>query len=190
MTKFNKRFVHFMWSDELEGKEVFYSDNMMLLVGYVNDNNRGLSGEVSYSSNDSFPFSINGDHWRFVYYDPNYATKLAAEQGKKIECKRKGDAWGDLDWDYTPSPEWLDDHEYRIMPEEQKPVTNRELSKWLAQGNGECYLEDDSGWHTACRVEWEYTPGNESKYVCDVMVRKWEDKVWHKLTREYLGLEE
>lgn len=132
---FKPEYVRCTWSPELEGKAVIFSDSIDTLWQEVcnSKDNRSLCEE---SRAVDYPFKCGIQNWRFVYYDPNYSAKIAQEQGKKIECKRKGDAWED--WDYTPDPQWLDDHEYRIMQEEEEnPVTHRELARWLAQGNGE-----------------------------------------------------
>ena len=145
-------------------------------------------------SDELLPFRMEDGRatWQFVYFDPNYELKRAHEQGKKIECKRKGDAW--KDWDYTPSPAWLDDHEYRIMQEEQKPVTNRELALWLVRGNGQIYHYDDTGFRTEAKTSHGYHQ-EEDNYDCNVCkdlhckIRKWEDSEWHEPSREYMGLE-
>ena len=71
------------------------------------------------------------------------------------------------------------------IPEEpeQKPVTRRELARWLAQGNGE--VKDGNVVYS----DWDYFAENENKAVNDGMVvRKWDETEWHKPTREYLGL--
>lgn len=191
MTKFNKQYVHFMWDDELEGKEVLGADSIDLLESRVVNYN-GSIGVVIKSSNSGYPFSVNGTNYRFVYYDPYFQVKLAHEQGKKIECKRKGNAWEY--WNYTPYPKWLDEYEYRIKPEQSKPVTSRELAKWLAQGNGEvyCYDSEDgyvSNVHTY--LDYDISSGEEkcNQNTLPVKVRKWEDSEWHEPTREYMGLE-
>lgn len=194
MPQFDKRFVHFMWSDELEGKQVFYADSIHnLKVGVENNYNRAF---VNHSDDENEPFSVKDGSfgqeydWKFVYYDPHYEIKLSHEQGKKIECKRKGDAWED--WNYTPKPEWLDDYEYRIKPEEEKPVTNRELAMWLAMGNGQfCYYGDD-GYESNVYPYHDYSMVVENEN-CEttelkVKVRKWTDIEWHLPTREYMGL--
>lgn len=186
MPKFEKKFVHFMWSDELEGKTVFFADYIPHLQRKVENNDIEHYTKVT-QSDELLPFRMKDGRagWQFVYLDPNYELKLAHEQGKKIECKRKGDAWED--WDYTPSTAWLDDLEYRIMPEE-KPITNRELSKWLAQGNGEYYEYDCDGWESHRCIEYQYEQDNIP--VANIMVRKWEDTEWHTPTRDYMGLED
>lgn len=68
----------------------------------------------------------------------------------------------------------------------EKPVTNRELSRWLAQGNGE-YREVHND---RCYVEFIYHCGKENGIVYGVMVRKWDDDEWHTPTRKYMGLED
>ena len=191
MSKFEKEFVHFMWSDELEGKKVFYADDIPTLIKDIaNDDDRGIAEESGVRDE---PFEVNGHSWRFVYYDHNYELKRAYEQGKKIECKRKGDAWED--WNYTPAPAWLDDHEYRIMPEEQKPVTNRELAFWLVRGYGQIYHHDDAGFRTEVKTSYSYhqEEDNCDCNVCKTLhckIRKWGDTEWVTPTREYMGLEE
>lgn len=76
------------------------------------------------------------------------------------------------------------------IPEElkPKPVTYRELARWLAKGNGEVKDEDDEGTICMNRFYWE---GQENNPVKDsLLVRKWDDTEWHKPTSEYLGLED
>lgn len=79
-------------------------------------------------------------------------------------------------------------HCAEIPEEAPKPklATYRELSRWLAEGNGELKAcEYSSSPSLAYRLE------NENKPVLDpeFRVRKWDDKEWHKPTREYMGLE-
>ena len=66
-------------------------------------------------------------------------------------------------------------------------ATNRELAKWLAQGNGQ-YHES-----FGCRTWTDhcYKIGVDDE-VCSnlIKVRKWGDREWHKPTREYLGLDD
>lgn len=147
--EFKPEYVRCTWSQELEGKEVCYSDSIDELWREV-CNSRDNRYFCEESGAVEYPFKCGIQNWRFVYYDPNYSAKIGQEQGKKIECKRKGDAWED--WDYTPDPQWLDDHEYRILQEEEKPVTHKELALWLAQGNGQIYHYDDSGFRTEVKT--------------------------------------
>ena len=68
---------------------------------------------------------------------------------------------------------------------EQKPVTHRELARWVAEGNGE--INNDN---SVC-PNWNYWVENENKAIYErILVRKWDDTEWHKPTREYLGLED
>lgn len=73
------------------------------------------------------------------------------------------------------------------IPEAPKPrrVTNRELSKWLAQGNGETKDICDIVMPNMCYIESKCNDEVFSK----VKVRKWEDEDWHEPTADYLGLE-
>lgn len=68
---------------------------------------------------------------------------------------------------------------------EPKPVTNRELARWLAEGNGEVM------WANNVLSNWNYSTDEENKALEESLsVRKWDDTEWHKLTREYLGLDD
>ena len=68
---------------------------------------------------------------------------------------------------------------------ESKPVTYRELARWLAEGNGEVMLANN------VLSNWNYSTDDEAKALDEnLSVRKWDDKEWHQPTREYLGLED
>ena len=66
-------------------------------------------------------------------------------------------------------------------------ATNRELARWLAQGNGE--------WRN---INIEMSTSSDYIYCCDesnetltdvINVRKWSDDEWHEPTADYMGLE-
>ena len=67
------------------------------------------------------------------------------------------------------------------IPEEQKPrrATNRELSKWLAQGNGECLGTDG-----CIYTHHDEFLADECDDICfyGALVRKWDDTEWHEPT--------
>ena len=66
-------------------------------------------------------------------------------------------------------------------------VTYRELSRWLAEGNGEVMWANN----VLSLSNWNYSPAEESKALDESLsVRKWDDTEWHKPTREYLELED
>lgn len=189
MPKFDKKFVHFMWSNKLKGKKCFVSDYIDDLVEKVVNSKTEPCEKVTRSKNKSFPFQTSKNLYLFAYYDPYYGLKLACEQGKIIQVKNDFTGeWvdknvDDIYWDFA------DQYEIRIKPEEpdeSKPVTNRELARWLAQGNGEYYEYDCDGWESQRYIEYQYEQDNLP--VSNVMVRKWEDEEWHEPTREYLGL--
>lgn len=66
-------------------------------------------------------------------------------------------------------------------------ATNRELAKWLAQGNGQCQMSGSCSIWTEHHYDIKQDDDACSKFV---KVRKWCDKEWHEPTREYLGLED
>lgn len=68
---------------------------------------------------------------------------------------------------------------------ESKPVTYRELARWLSKGNGEVM------WANTILSNWNYSADEENKALDESLsVCKWDDEEWHKPTREYLGLED
>lgn len=193
MPKFEKRFVYFMWDDELKGKTVFFADHIPHLQRRVENNDIEHYTEVT-QSDGVLPFRMNEGRadWQFVYFDPHYELKRAHEQGKTIERFRKSEN----EWE-----EWIDDEFpgdlslYRIKPEEEKPVTNKELALWLAQGNGQIYHHDDSGFRTEVKTSHGYHQ-EEDSFDCNInqnlhcKIRKWGETEWVTPTREYMGLDE
>ena len=76
------------------------------------------------------------------------------------------------------------------IPEKPAPrmATNRELARWLAQGNGEwCNCIGDS---SRASIEWWYDQGHSEKKGDHVFVRKWDDEEWHTPDVEYMGITE
>lgn len=73
------------------------------------------------------------------------------------------------------------------IPEESMLATNRELARWLAQGNGEMRRGNMSMVFTS--LSYASALGNDpiDEFT---LVRKWDDTEWHNPTREYLGLED
>ena len=68
---------------------------------------------------------------------------------------------------------------------ESELVTNRELARWLAEGNGEVM------WANNVLSNWNYSTDEESKALDEsLFVRKFDDTEWNKPTREYIGLED
>lgn len=183
MPKFEKQFVHFMWSDELKGKSVFYADDICNLINYVKDDSDMATVEESDSGD--VPFAVKGAYWKFVYYDPYYALKRAHEQGEVIQhfdtCNK---VWIDA----THKLDWTDNIEhYRVKPEEDEPeeklITNRELAQWLAEGYGQCRYID----YAIVRTYHCYAASEDDMPVRkDTRVRLWGDPEWHIPTRRYM----
>jgi hypothetical protein len=116
---FDKRFVHFMWDDELKGKQCFVADNIGVLKAYV-ESCESRSGRVVESGDNGYPFLYDdadercGSMYQFAYYDPNYEAKKAYNEGKEIQCY-VGDGWIPVS-----NPSWNVDTKYRAKPEEEK----------------------------------------------------------------------
>ena len=72
-----------------------------------------------------------------------------------------------------------------IPDSKSKPVTYRELARWLAEGYGEAM------WANTVLSNWNYSTDEENKALDESLsVRKWHDTEWHRPTREYIGLED
>ena len=79
-----------------------------------------------------------------------------------------------------------------LLPEKPAPrmATNRELTKWLAQGNGEWGISK-FGVIEKAEIGWFYDTGYEKQTLqSELRVRKWDDTEWHEPTVDYLGIEE
>lgn len=88
------------------------------------------------------------------------------------------------------------------IPEKPEPrrATNRELAKWLAQGNGEVLTLMQMANRHSCEmveIDWRYFSGECNEAVdygfegqrCKG-VRKWDDTKWHEPDVAYMNIEE
>lgn len=181
MPKFEKQYVYCMWSDELEGKKVFYEDGLEDLRNDLLNNE--CRQKVTKSDNFDCPFHINESDWRFVYYDPYYDLKLALEQGQTLQIQTDKNTWEDIEGecDFTIESQYL-----RVKPLPAR-ITCRELSMWLSSGQGECKAD----WDTTCQAWYLYREHDADLPVPNgITVRKWHDDVWHIPTKEYIDQEE
>lgn len=82
---------------------------------------------------------------------------------------------------------WLSHCAY--VPERPAPrrATNRELSRWCAEGKGQIHYVGAANAHSFYSYQHE---ADEAYVTADVKVRKWDDDGWHEPTLEYLGLED
>lgn len=87
---------------------------------------------------------------------------------------------------------WLSHCAYVPEAPESRRATYRELSRWLAQGNGE-YTRgiEVSGKGPYAKTSIYYDASLSNSPVDDVVrVRKWDDDNWNEPTADYLGLED
>ena len=113
MELYDKRFVHFMWDDKLEGQKVFVADNINTLIERIKKSTSIY--KVHWSRDTGMPFESDDlVRYRFAYYDPNYEVKRAFyKEGKQIQVAYKGaNNWVDCD-----EPEWVDGCQFRVKPE-------------------------------------------------------------------------
>ena len=76
-----------------------------------------------------------------------------------------------------------------LLPDSPKPrrATNRELARWLAQGNGE--VKYASQYAVKIKIDYGTKCDNDPCHE-SFRVRKWEDTDWHEPDVEYIGLED
>ena len=74
------------------------------------------------------------------------------------------------------------------IPKKPEPrrATNRELAKWLAQGNGE--VKYASQYAVKIHIEYGTKCDNDPCHE-SFKVRKWDDTEWHEPTVDYMGIE-
>lgn len=115
--------------------------------------------------------------------------------------------WGKLSCDESSNPSFPfikeeNNMHYRFFycdpgihhgPGHVRRITNRELSLWLAHGNGEaCYFRDGAQ-SSDCFTEFRYPPDERDMHVSNyppdrLMIRRWYDAEWHEPTSDYIGL--
>lgn len=170
MELFDKKYVHFMWSDELNGKNCFCSDRINSLISYVNENEQCKCSVVEESESPEYPFHSSGSTFKFAYYDPNYDCKIAYARGEKIQvydCTKWLDCSGE--------PNFFDDCMYRIKPKESndRRMTYRELAEWLARSKGQYRIS------AVISIDFEYCEHYDSAEVDEgVMIRHWGSEDW------------
>lgn len=74
---------------------------------------------------------------------------------------------------------------YLIEEREEETCTNKELSKWLAQGKGECKHSKEKVIST--HIIYPSDDANKTVRSC-YLVKKWDDEEWHMPTRDYIGV--
>lgn len=174
---FDKRYVYLEWSDKLEGKDCILAKSYQDLKDFVNSGNEDRIFKVDKGKEKPFT-----NHWRecdFCYYDPNYRVKKAWLEGKTIQYYSSFNKWKDLSLITTGNTknyiDW-DNYEWRIKPtmKEYKKyttrrMTNRELSEYLAKGNGEMkmdfYSPNFSEFISTVYTSYTYAEGTENDEI-------------------------
>jgi hypothetical protein len=187
MDLFDKRFVYLEWDDVLQGKEVVVADTFPELRGRVNVGDDNFLCTVK-KNDGNYPFIVGegGVCYAFVYYDPNYECKVAYKQGKVIQFRYHGES--DDGWAYcTGVPKWLDTCEYRVKPEAEhhampertkRRMTNRELARWIAQGNGQA---KDINVPVVTLRGLVYDEADDDKPCPSYLaIRGWDETEWHE----------
>ena len=140
-----------------------------------------------------------GDALDWCYNHGKFAEIAKAwEDGKTIQFRTLYPSLFNEEWLDCPNnqPSWDLNTEYRVKPNEpvevetsegkmylangaeipkKRRMTNRELAKWLAQGNGECRF--NSGIRS---TTYTYTHDNEPVTDKNVTIRGWNEEEWHE----------
>ena len=184
---FDSKFVHFMWDKSLEGKEGFVASTIKWIINCVeNDVRINHWQKLEESRSTDLPFhSITGMDYGFAYYDPLYEVKWAWKQGKQIQVRSKGSTRNE--WMNMDPIGWFDTYEYRVKPvvveleEQEEPkkkrrMTNRELAKWIAEGNGLARFMPTG----ITGIDYTYRSNEEDASVSDTWkICGWDEKEWH-----------
>ena len=102
------------------------------------------------------------------------------EGGGCGECPKYEDrVWANI----LKNKEMKAQFEINKEPVKDRYLTNKELSMWLGQGNGQV-MNKDTGRITTVSDHWSDDENNNVNYIT-IVVRKWEDEEWHKPTYGY-----
>lgn len=182
MELFDKKFVHFIWEENLEGKEGFFADDICELTNCVLGDNLHFT-KVRKSLSPAFPFKdTNNNDWLFFYYDPNYAVKKAYMEGKQIQYMFRNVAkWddvndADIDAIERMGLSWFDDDcKYRIKPASRR-MTYRQTAEWAIKQNGEIKSPADPN-YVFC--DFSYREGLENEELPEgFQLRRWGSDEW------------
>lgn len=96
--------------------------------------------------------------------------------GKTIQGRTKllSDPWTDCIGD----PRWFDACEYRVKPDRKRRMTNWELAKWVAQGNGQVKNIDENCISSRGMMYYE----KDEQKTCGryIQIRGWDETEWHE----------
>ena len=81
---------------------------------------------------------------------------------------------------------WLSHCAYIPEKAAMRRVTNRELSRWCAEGKGQIHYVAAANAHSFYSYQHE---ADEAYVTADIKVRKWDDADWNEPTADYLELE-
>lgn len=95
----------------------------------------------------------------------------AYELGKQIQCYDPNEDWDD--WCDVSEPKWDTFYKYRIKPE-YKRMTNLDLAKWLAKGNGQVKVTENS-----VLTSYSYGIHDDDEVPKDFLIREW-GGIWHE----------
>ena len=139
---FDKKFVHCMWTDELEGKSCIVSDSIDIMIDAI-ENGTYLTDVINRSKGGGYALHSNktGSDYAVAYYDPLYSIKWAWKQGKIIQGRLGGKLRHD--WMDIENPCWLDGYEYRVKPDDKFKLIQHSDTNKLELVSADVRTEDD-----------------------------------------------
>jgi hypothetical protein len=208
MELFDKKFVYLEWDDSLEGKKVFVADTLPELRRRVDAGDDDFFCTVTKNDGDYPFIVREGVRYALVYYDPNYECKVAYAHGKTIQFKSQyGDkewvdcgcpAWSET-YEYRVKPEDSkcntcsyqcepdmpcrtcgdgSNYKPRVIVHGKRRMTNRELARWLARGNGQ--VKHHASNYTLNTLN-AYNVHDDDKECPDyLLIRGWDEEEWHE----------
>lgn len=135
MSLYDPKCVRFDYTPEVYQKKVLAADSIGAIKSAFDGcfNDAVEEGVVTGYGNKDFPFLLRDGHaYVFAYIDPLIDFKWGYLQGKVIETRQSPEGeWTEVTDDHV----WTNTNEYRFG--ESRLITKRQLTEWLAKGNGE-----------------------------------------------------
>lgn len=160
---YSKDFVKFEWDNSLEDKKCLMANSIHEIQSMVRKN--VIPWTIFKTGCNENPFKdMDGDLYKFAYYDPYYNFRYALLNGEPIEYLDDDGLWRPLQNCVFNLPI----HYYRFKSNVTstddscnivtQPVTNMELLSWLVEGNG--YVIDNVNNKVLASISFKPTEKN------------------------------
>ena len=159
MNLYDSKFVRFEWTDNINGKEVFVSDDIKSLKEAV-EAGRDVFIDIVESPTEAMPFRSSGlrEDFKFCYYDPMYKYKQAIKFSKDILVRPKGD-YNEDHWKMVNDLSELDgllecfDIKIQNRDPELEYIKKFEDDREFQENYGDFY-NSDTAWYSGLNAGW------------------------------------